>query len=224
MLLKKQRQKIQKLNLNPKKELLKYLIGNLALIGLILTLFFVLKSWFYLILIPIGLIIFFFYFINRYDVFEENKRKRLEVEFVEVFSYLRIYLLNKETVYSALEKANQYTSKEMNQKINEFLIKIDEDKSIIPFLEFARYFKNKTIEEVMISLYQMVVGGYADNYINQFIAVFENLRKRINEENLHNRYNKMNNLNIMTLIGSGYLMLVMLVVIVNIIGEMTTGF
>ena len=32
----------------------------------------------------------------------------------------------------------------------------------------------------MISLYQMVDGGYADNYINQFILVFENLRKRSN--------------------------------------------
>ena len=125
---------------------------------------------------------------------------------------------------SALTKANEYTSKEMNNKINEFLLKIDEDKSIIPFLEFGKYFHNKTIEEVMISLYQMVDGGYADNYINQFILVFENLRKRSNEENLHNRYKKMNNLNLITLVGSGYLMLVMLIVIVTVIGEMTNGF
>ena len=213
-----------KLNLNPKKEYLKFLIGNLIVIAIALILTFVLSSYLYLILLVVGVLLFSYAFFYRYDQAEENKRKKLEVEFVEVFSYLRIYLINKETVYTALKKAGQYTSKEMNDKINEFLIKIDEDKSIIPFLEFGKYFKNKTIEEVMISLYQMVDGGYTENYINQFIMVFENLRKRSNEENLHTRYKKMSNLNILTLIGSGYLMIVMLIVIVSVIGEMTNGF
>lgn len=213
-----------KLNLNPRKEFLKFLIGNLIVIAISIALILIFQSLIYLAVLVIGILLYSYAFFYRYDQFEEDKRKRLEVEFVEVFSYLRIYLINKETVYSALTKANEYTSKEMNNKINEFLLKVDEDKSIIPFLEFGKYFHNKTIEEVMISLYQMVDGGYADNYINQFILVFENLRKRSNEENLHNRYKKMNNLNLITLVGSGYLMLVMLIVIVTVIGEMTNGF
>lgn len=223
-MLKKQKQKMLKLNLNPRKEFLKFLIGNLIVIALSIALILIFQSLIYLAVLVIGILLYSYAFFYRYDQFEEDKRKRLEVEFVEVFSYLRIYLINKETVYSALTKANEYTSKEMNNKINEFLLKIDEDKSIIPFLEFGKYFHNKTIEEVMISLYQMVDGGYADNYINQFILVFDNLRKRSNEENLHNRYKKMNNLNLITLVGSGYLMLVMLIVIVTVIGEMTNGF
>ena len=213
-----------KLNLNPKKEFLKFVIGNLIIIALSIALIFIFKSLFYLAVLLIGVLLFSYAFFYRYTQFEEDKRKRLEVEFVEVFSYLRIYLINKETVYSALTKANEYTSKEMNEKINEFLLKIDEDKSIIPFLEFGKYFHNKIIEEVMISLYQMVDGGYAQNYLNQFILVFENLRKRSNEESLNNRYKKMSNLNLFTLVGSGYLMLVMLIVIVTVIGEMTNGF
>lgn len=213
-----------KLNLNPKKELLKFLIGNLVVIAISIALIFIFKSLFYIAVLVVGVLLFSYAFFYRYDQFENDKRKRLEIEFVEVFSYLRIYLTNKETVYTALTKASEYTSKEMNSKINEFLLKIDEDKSIVPFLEFGRYFHNKTIEEVMISLYQMVDGGYAENYINQFVLVFENLRKRSNEESLHNRYKKMNNLNLITLIGSGYLMMVMLIVIVSVIGEMTNGF
>ena len=221
---KKQKQKMLKLNLNPKKELLKFLIGNLVVIAISIALIFIFKSLFYIAVLVVGVLLFSYAFFYRYDQFEIDKRKRLEIEFVEVFSYLRIYLTNKETVYTALTKASEYTSKEMNSKINEFLLKIDEDKSIVPFLEFGRYFHNKTIEEVMISLYQMVDGGYAENYINQFVLVFENLRKRSNEESLHNRYKKMNNLNLITLIGSGYLMMVMLIVIVSVIGEMTNGF
>ena len=213
-----------RLNLNQKKELLKFLIGNLVVIAISIALIFIFKSLFYIAVLVVGVLLFSYAFFYRYDQFEIEKRKRLEIEFVEVFSYLRIYLTNKETVYTALTKASEYTSKEMNSKINEFLLKIDEDKSIVPFLEFGRYFHSKTIEEVMISLYQMVDGGYAENYINQFVLVFENLRKRSNEESLHNRYKKMNNLNLITLIGSGYLMMVMLIVIVSVIGEMTNGF
>ena len=223
-MLKKQKQKILNLKLNPKKEFLKFLIGNLVITAVGIVLIFINKSLYYLFFIAIGDLFFSYLFLSRYDQIESDKRKRLEVEFVEVFSYLRIYLLNKETVYTALTKANQYTSKEMNTKISEFLIKIDEDKSIVPFLEFGKYFKNKTIEEVMIALYQMVDGGYQENYINQFIIVFENLRKISEEGSLNNRYKKMNNLNLFTLFGSAYLMLVMLIVIVTVIGDMTNGF
>ena len=223
-MLKKLKQKILNLKLNPKKEFLKFLIGNLVITAVGIVLIFINKSLYYLFFIAIGDLFFSYLFLSRYDQIESDKRKRLEVEFVEVFSYLRIYLLNKETVYTALTKANQYTSKEMNTKISEFLIKIDGDKSIVPFLEFGKYFKNKTIEEVMIALYQMVDGGYQENYINQFIIVFENLRKISEEGSLNNRYKKMNNLNLFTLFGSAYLMLVMLIVIVTVIGDMTNGF
>ncbi len=223
-MLKKLKQKILNLKLDPKKEFLKFLIGNLVITAVGIALIFIYKSLYYLFFIAIGDLFFSYLFLSRYNQIESDKRKRLEVEFVEVFSYLRIYLLNKETVYTALNKANQYTSKEMNAKISEFLIKIDEDKSIVPFLEFGKYFKNKTIEEVMIALYQMVDGGYQENYINQFIIVFENLRKISEEGSLNNRYKKMNNLNLFTLFGSAYLMLVMLIVIVTVIGEMTNEF
>lgn len=213
-----------KLNLDPKKEFLKLVIGNLLIVVISILLIVYLKSLFYLAVLVLGVILFTYCFFYRYDQIEENKRRKLEIEFVEVFSYLRIYLVNKETVYTALKKANEYTSKEMNKLINNFLIKIDEDKSILPFLEFGRYFKNKTIEEVMISLYQMIDGGYTDNYLNQFILIFENLRKRTNEENSHHRLKKLQNLNLLSLVGSGYLMMVMLIVIVSIIGELTNGF
>lgn len=223
-MLKKKKERILKLKLNPIKELLKFLAGNLIIVASGLLLIFIFSSLFYIAFIVIGLLIYTYAFLSRYDAIEDNNRKKLEVEFVEVFSYLRIYLTNKETVYTALRKVNEYTSKEMNAKINDFLIKIDEDKTILPFLEFGNYFKSKTIEEVMISLYQMVDGGYTENYLNQFILVFENLRKRSDDEQLQDRYKKMSNINLLTLIGSGYLMLVMLIVIVTIIGEMTNGF
>lgn len=112
----------------------------------------------------------------------------------------------------------------MSFEIKKFTNEIDEDKTIVPFLNFSKNFKNKTIEEVMIALFQMVDGGYTDNYINQFIKIFENYKERTNKVQFDKRYKKLNSLSMMSLIGVAYLMFVILLLIVNIIGELTNGF
>lgn len=154
----------------------------------------------------------------------ENRRRHLEMEFIEVFSYLRIYLSNKESVYRSLKQASEYTSIEMKREITNFLERIDDDKSILPFIEFGNSFKNKVIEEVMISLYQMIDGGFTENYLNQFISLFDNFKSRYLKEDMLNRYKKMDVFTTLSLLGSGYILLTMLLIIVNIIGGMTNGF
>lgn len=223
-MLKNLKKRILNVNLDPKKELRNYLSIN-SLVVLFVTLVALLLHQFLIFLaIPAGFLLVSLMFLSKYSIYEEDKRRRLEMEFVEVFSYMRIYLVNKENVYTAIKKANEYTSKEMNEEINILLSRIDEDKSIVPFLDFGHYFKNKVIDEVMIALYQMVDGGYSENFINQFINVFDEFKARSNNEALFKRYSKMGTINQMSLVGSGYLMFVMLLVIINIIGDLTNGF
>ena len=118
------------------------------------------------------------FFFRRYDYLLERRRVNLELEFIEVFSYLRIYLSNRESVYRSLVQSSEYTSQQMKNEINTFVKKIDEDKTIKPFIEFSNLFKNKLIDEVMISLYQMIDGGFTNNYLNQFITLFDNFKNR----------------------------------------------
>lgn len=222
-MLKKLKSRIKSLNFNPKNELIKFIILVIGILALTALAYFTLNKFYVLIL---GILIEFcgvFAFIYRYKLYEEDKRRRLEQEFVEVFSYIRIYLVNKENVYVAIQKASKYSSKEMNDQITNLLKKIDEDKSIVPFLDFAGYFKNKIIEEVMISMYQMIDGGYTEMYLNQFISIFEQFRNRLNNENMQKRYKKLNFYNTLSIVGSGYLMFVMLLAIVHILGELTNG-
>lgn len=151
------------------------------------------------------------------------RRKKLELEFIEVFSYLRIYLSNKENVYRSLKQASEYTSIEMKKEINNFLEKIDNDKTIMPFIEFGNIFHNKVIEEVMISLYQMIDGGFTETYLNQFISLFDNFKNRYLQDDLTNRYKKMDLFTTLSLFGSGFIMMIMLLVVMNIIGGLANG-
>ena len=222
--MKKFKEKIEKLNLDLKKEVA--LLSSLTLISFVLA-FLIYYFTNNLVLLSFGLIAslgVIYCLLKRYDYMVENRRKHLEMEFIEVFSYLRIYLSNKESVYRSLKQASEYTSIEMKREISKFLDRIDEDKSILPFIEFGNSFKNKVIEEVMISLYQMIDGGFTENYLNQFISLFDNFKSRYLKEDMLNRYKKMDIFTTLSLLGSGYILITMLLIIVNIIGGMTNGF
>lgn len=222
--MKKFKEKIEKLNLDLKKEVA--ILTSLITLSLAISfvVYFLTNN---LVLLSFGLIVslgIIYFLFKRYDYMLENRRRHLEMEFIEVFSYLRIYLSNKESVYRSLKQASEYTSIEMKREITNFLERIDDDKSILPFIEFGNSFKNKVIEEVMISLYQMIDGGFTENYLNQFISLFDNFKSRYLKEDMLNRYKKMDVFTTLSLLGSGYILLTMLLIIVNIIGGMTNGF
>lgn len=221
--MKKLKERILKLNLNPRNELIIFILISLVGIVSAISVFIFLKSWSYsAIAILITLVVLDLYY-QRYSFLEEEKRKRLENEFVEMFSYLRIYLVNKQNVYQALKESSQFTSLEMKEEVNKFLGKIDEDKTVVPFLDFSKKMKNKIIEEVMISLYQMVDAGSSINYLNQFIQIFENFQARFKKEDLDKRLRKLDLFNTFSLLGVGYLMIIILLVIVSIIGDVTSN-
>ena len=221
--MKKLKERILKLNLNPRNELLKFI--GILVIGIVaaILIYIFLKNWKYALLTLFGSFVLSYLFIERYSLLEEDKRKRLENEFVEMFSYLRIYLVNRENVYQALKESSQFTSLEMKEEVNNFLARIDEDKTVVPFVEFGKKLKNKVIEEVMISLYQMVDAGSSLTYLNQFIQIFENFQERFKKEDLDKRLRRMDLFNTFSLLGVGYLMIVILLVIVSIIGDVTSN-
>ena len=119
--MKKLKDLVISLELDPKKEIIKFSFIAIGLVALGVALYFVTKSMYAVIATIVSIPIFAGGFIYRYTIYANDKRRRLESEFLEVFSYIRIYLVNKETVYEAIKRASEYTSKEMSKEINEFL-------------------------------------------------------------------------------------------------------
>lgn len=222
--MKKWKQKLEKLNLNSKKETTLLVITSVISLILPIAVFLLTQNIIYLICVFFISLAIFMFFFRRYDYLLERRRVNLELEFIEVFSYLRIYLSNSESVYRSLVQSSEYTSQQMKNEINTFVKKIDDDKTIKSFIEFSNLFKNKLIEEVMISLYQMIDGGFTNNYLNQFITLFDNFKNRYLNEDLHKRIKKMDLFNSLSLFGGAYIMLLILLLIVNAIGGLINGF
>ncbi len=218
------RKKIEDLNLNFVKE-----ISILCSINFVLILGVILLFIFnFSIILPIGIIlvtIFFnFSYLNRYNQIIKKQQVKLDNEFIEIFSYLRIYLFNQETVYTALKNIIDFASEEMKERLNQLLNDIDNDKSIQPFINFAKLFNNKIIEEVMISLFEMVNNGNNELYLTQFIKVFEDFKNRNEKEAENNRINGLDTLNMLSILGSGLIMIILSFAVINLLGEATNGF
>ncbi len=218
------RQKIESLSLNFAKEMSILAVVNALLIGALIAMFFINLSILVIIAIGVTIVVFNLFYLNRYNTMILNKEKKLDNEFIEIFSYLRIYLYNEETVYTSLKNISEFASPKMKERLEQLLSDIDDDKTVQPFITFARLFQNKVIEEVMIALYEMVNSGNKDIYLNQFIKVFEDFKTRNEEENEEKRYRKFDTLNMLSIVGSGYIMVILALCIVLLLGEATNGF
>lgn len=218
------KRKIEELNLNYKKEISILFLIDLFLIAIGIALMFLKMSILFTAGCILGAMLFSFYYLNRYKVMLDEREKKLDNEFIEIFSYLRIYLYNEETVYTALKNIKEFASERMIERLDTLLSDIDNDKSIQPFLTFAKLFKNKVIEEVMISLYEMVEGGNKDIYLNQFIKIFEDFKNRTETEEEEKRYRKFDTINMLSILGSGYIMIILSLCVISLLGEATNGF
>lgn len=215
--------RIENLNLNYKNEMIKLAIMNVLILG---CLAFVMFMFFNIILLTFCVFLLIFsnyFFISRYSILEKKTSNDLDEDFIEMFSYLRIYLFNQETVYQSLNNILDFSSPKMKAKLEILIKEIDEDKSIKPYISFSKNFKNKVIEEVMISLYEIVNSGNSDLYLNQFIKVFEELKTRTERDKQEKKMNFLDNINVFSIVGSGIIMITLAFAVISLLGEATNG-
>ena len=215
--------KIESLNLDFNKEMMKIASINLVLIVATIAL-----SIFNFNIIAISLLIgaifiFNYLFLSRYSKIEKERKIKLDESFIEVFSFLRIYLSNKETVYQSLNQVKAFADPTLEEKLNTLINQIDEDKSIKPYIEFASIFHDKVIEEVMIALYEITNSGSSDMYLNQFNKIFEELKTRIENDKSYKRVKFFENLNIFSVVGSGIIMITLSLCVISLLGGMING-
>ncbi len=219
----KLKNKIESLNLDFSKEMMKLGAINLILIIGIVVLFIFKFNVIAVSLLLGALVIFNYFFLTRYSKIEKEKKVKLDESFIEVFSFLRIYLSNKETVYHSLNEVRAFADEEMNTKLELLINQIDEDKSIKPYIDFASSFSDKVIEEVMIALYEITNSGSSDIYLNQFNKIFEELKTRIENEKSYKRIRFFENLNIFSVVGSGMIMIILSFCVISLLGGIING-
>ena len=217
------KEKMYYLGLDPKKEYAVIIISNLVLIGAGVALYFFFKEIFYAATCGGVAIIFDLLFLTRYSKQISAKNTKNLMDFATLFGYFRIFIHNGFSVYSALKELTNFANQDFKKSLEELIQEIDQDKSIQPFVKFGRKFNDIIVEEMMISIYQMIDDGENSDYLVQFELIFDKFSDLLYQKNLRIKDSKLGTLGSAPLIGSCFLIIVLTIGIISIIGDLLSG-
>jgi len=221
--MKKLKEKILLLGLNPKRELLIILLTDFTLLLIGIVVLFILKQLVYGITCFGLIFIFDLVFLSRYSKMINDKNTKNLQDFSIIFGYFRIYIRNGYSVYSALKEIVNFANPDLKTSLSELINEIDHDKTVQPFVKFAKRFNEIIVEEMMISIYQMIDDGESSDYLVQFELIFDKFSDLFYQKYLRNKNSKLGTISSSALVGSSFLMIVLTIGIISIIGEIING-
>ena len=112
---------------------------------------------------------------------------------------------------------------DLKKMIEELIGDIDNDKSVQPFVKFAKQFNEIIVEEMMISIFQMIDDGASSDYLTQFDLIFDKFSDLLYQKFLQKKNSKLGTIASTALIGSSFLVVVLTIGIISIIGEVING-
>ena len=219
----KLRQKMISLGLNPKREITILIIVDVVLILAAIGLLLFLKDIIYPAICGGIALIFDLLYLTRYTKLLSNKNTENLQQFAVLFGYFRIYIHNGYSVYSALKEIKSFANSDLRNSLSQLLREIDEDKSVKPFVKFATQFNEIIIEEMMVSIYQMIDDGETSDYLLQFEMIFDKFSDLLYDRYLKSKNSKLGAISSTALIGSCFLVIVLTIGVIGVIGDMISG-
>ena len=210
-----------KAKLNFTSEMVKIGIINAISIGFMIMVYFLSKQIIALAGLGIFLITIDYLLLSKPNQIIKKRKNGLEEEFVHVFAYFGLFVKNGRPVYNALEDCLRYSSDELAEEIRGLLEGIDEDKTITPYMNFAKNFQNLEIKQVLISIYKMSIEGGGEEYLRQFDTIFNALSNSKRIKSIENEKSKYGNFNFLPMLASALSMGIIAVAVIVLMEEYT---
>ena len=220
MMKNKLKEVIEFVGLSYKKEMLKILIINFVmLIGIVLVLL-LLKNLILMVIVFIGTLLLDFFLLTRYSDKKRAILKNRENELIAIISYFEVYIQNNNNVYQSFNQLIPYCSDWMKERIETLLKEIDEDKTVQPFINFAKNFQQLSTHSLMLSIYQMVDQGENSEQLLQFNVIYDELAKNRNKEMIEQKEKSLSSMSTFPLIGAGLITVSLTISILSILGDL----
>ena len=219
----KLKEKIVSAGYSVKKEITIVVIVDVVL-GLLTALGFIFIN--NIVVLAIGVIaigLFSYLYLSRFSSILKQQEMDNIKNFVMIFTFFKIYLKNGYNIYTALKAIEPFANPFVLEKLSLLTYEMDEDKSVKPFVKFARNFNLLLIEQLMISIYQMIDAGSNESYLLQFEILFNKLSEENYQSEFQKKEKKLMFVTYFPLIGSALLIVMITLGVVAVIGEMVNG-
>lgn len=214
---------IKRLSLSVKKEFIIFGIINFLLIAGSICLGIFGKKGVFFAFGPGFAVVFSILYLSRYGTLINKINSDNLIEFSELFGFFRIYIKNGYNVYNAIKEISYFANEKLKELLTKLLAEIDSDKSVQPFINFSSNFDEIIVEELMISVYQMIDEGEQSNYLSQFELIFDKFSEALTQKELKKKDSKLGTLSSAPLIGSSFLIIVITIGIIGLIGDIING-
>jgi len=213
----KWRKRVANLGLDPQKELI--LCGIYYLFAVAVGLFaaFGFSPMWGLGSLAGGGIIVTLYISFRYQTLEEAQNAARIEAFIDAFDILKIFLFNGLNVYRSLEATIKYVKPALREPLLRLIEDIDGDKSLQPYISFARYFSTNIIEQLLVALYQYDTEGGSVRHIEGFEYMFAQFRTEQKRDQTRRYEERLDAMNMWPLLGAGIIAVNLLIGVVEII-------
>lgn len=221
--LKRANQLFVSVGLNPKKEWLMFFFSILIFLTLGVLLSILVTNFYLLIPTFVLALIYGYVFLDRPKSILKSRKESLRMEFVKLFSFLRVFLSNGHSVYSALSETRSYARGDSLDLFDKLIEGIDINKTIEPYLEFADAFDSIEIKQAMIATYELSLDGGKERFAH-FDSVFQRISEEKRDEAFYLFKNKLANMNFLPLVGSAFSMGLVTIAVVTLMGNTNYGF
>lgn len=212
--------KIENLGLYYNKEISILVVANLLIIVPAVAIYYFTQSLIAVIGAGFVLVVFNYFFLSRYQKLLRKQKEDSLDDFVKIITYLEIFISNGSNVYSALKKAIPFAASKNKFHLERLVAEIDNDKTIKPFIDFAANYEGAIIENVMISIYQMIDDGENSERLLQFKFVFDRFHQTHIDNKVSKKTKSLDTLNTLPLLGAGIVMIMVVVGVISIIGDL----
>ena len=211
--------RINALGLSYQKEMMFLILLIVIVIALAFITYIFFKQIYFPLFIVGGGVIAVYFYLSRYSSLERKQEKEHVDQLISLLSYFEIFISNGNNVYTSFKMLIPYADIFIQDAINAMLMQIDVDKTIGPYINFASKFNNRTIESLMLSIYQMVDNGENTIELSEFNLLFNNIKEKHFDEMIDSHKKSLDLFNSFPLIGAGAITIVLSLCIVSIIGD-----
>lgn len=210
------------LGLSLAKEVTILILLNILLFGVVFALFYFGAPIMVVVIVGVFIPLIDYLYVSRYGDMVKKKKEERNNEFISLLAYFEIFIVNRNNVYKSFESLLPYCSTWMKEKVSNLLKEIDHDKSVSPFINFSKNFSYLVIQNVMISIYQMIEQGESRNSLVQFDYIFTSLSDTLYHEMIERKNKSVDNLNSFPLFGAGIITIVLTLSIMSIMGDIVS--
>jgi len=211
--------RINALGLSYQKEMMFLILLIVIVIALAFITYIFFKQIYFPLFIGGGGAIAVYFYLSRYSSIEKKIEKEHVDQLISLLSYFEIFISNGNNVYTSFKMLIPYAEIFIQDAINAMLMQIDVDKTIGPYINFASKFNNRTIESLMLSIYQMVDNGENSIELSEFNLLFNNIKEKHFDEMIDSHKKGLDLFNSFPLIGAGAITIILSLCIVSIIGD-----